>query len=93
MTTEDETSPFVPGARVAIECRWSTKNFTEGFIDRVYKTGNFTLRGSSQQWRPWRRQGDWRARQTGADRRFSNPQNLRIWNDATNAEITGAIAL
>jgi hypothetical protein len=84
MSTE-ETNPFVPGARVAISDGWD--NWHEGFVEKVHKTGRFTLKdGKGQQWRPVSyRDSYWRAFKTGVvgwDR-----SSLRIWDDAADAEI------
>lgn len=45
---------FVVGARVAIRRRsgFSGYDYKEGFVGKVYKNGNFVLRGDTQQWRP-----------------------------------------
>lgn len=88
-----ETSPFRPGARVAISDRYGS-GYREGHVHKVHKNGNFTLVGSSQQWRPWvptsfdLTKGDWTARRTGSDP-FS-VTILKIWNAATDAEIQQA---
>ena len=48
-------SPFVVGARVAVQ-HGRSDEYTGGFIEKVYKNGNFTLRGDTskppRQWRP-----------------------------------------
>jgi hypothetical protein len=90
--SDEFKSPFVPGARVAIS-DFHGDNYREGFVEKVFKTGNFTLRGSAQQWRPsyFRPLGEgplrWSASQTGKHMRFSS-RNLKIWNSETEAEIT-----
>jgi hypothetical protein len=89
-------SPFVPGARVAIRYGHSD-NYTESFVDKVYKTGRFTLRGApKQQWRPstWRDFGDdakttWVAYKTND--RWSRSM-LKIWDATTDTEISAALA-
>lgn len=85
--------PFVPGARVAIHDRFGD-GMREGFVEKVYKTGNFTLRGSSQQWRPWdcswSQEKRWSATSTGSsgwDRR-----RLDLWDETTDKEISDKIA-
>lgn len=82
-----ETSPFIPGARVAIRDRHGD-NYTEARVGKVYKSGNFTLGGSPQQWRPSSPgsydNGRWRAHETGEG---WHKRSLVIWNDATDTEI------
>lgn len=99
MSTDNPESPFVPGARVAIigDNGWRRLRYREGFVDKVYKTGRFTLRGSSQQWRPWKPSNSvlgsdyWTATATG-DRGFGDHGRLRIWDAAADAEISAVIA-
>ncbi len=81
--TETKASLFVPGARVAVD---NNGSFRESFVDRVHKNGNFTLRGSSQQWRPYQNT----ARPTG-DSSWMRPR-LQIWDETNNARIRSAIA-
>jgi hypothetical protein len=80
-------SPFVPGARVAVSQRYSDE-ITESFVEKVYKNGNFTLRGSKQQWKPWSHTWSkiqrWSASETGGDR---HRKRLEFWDDATDKEI------
>lgn len=89
--TDNPTSPFVPGARVAIDDRWG--NCREAFVEKVYKNGNFTLRGDNwrQQWRPRRSGHEWSATPTGADPWTRT--KLRIWDAMVDAEISAKIAL
>lgn len=98
--TDQPSSPFVPGARVAMQSRPS--DYKEVFVDKVYKNGNFTLRGdkSRQQWRPTRYLGRqredgtyevrWSATPTG-DYYYGRP-TLEIWDATTDARISAAIA-
>lgn len=92
-------SPFVTGARVAVQSRYND-NVTEGFVDKVYKTGKFTLRGDTskppQQWRPSYHRGyggtdkiihD--ARETGGG---YGRRTLKIWDADTDSEIQERIA-
>lgn len=84
-------SPFIPGARVAVGERFGDE-VTEGFVDKVYKNGNFTLRGSKQQWKGWKNSfsdGRWSALETttGYGRR-----RLDLWDDETDKEIREKIA-
>lgn len=89
-----ETSPFVPGARVAIHDGWH--NWREGFVEKAHKTGRFTLKGNSQQWRPEEPSRSefgykyWRAYKAG-DQRWDRT-TLRIWDDAADAEIKEHLA-
>lgn len=96
-----ETSPFISGARVAMQSGFEN-DYSERFVEKVHKSGNFTLRGDTskppQQWRPssYRSYGDspkliWSARQTGSHR--YNRSYLKIWDETTDAEISGAVAL
>ena len=96
----DEQSPFVPGARVALLHGYSG-NYIERFVDKVYKTGRFTLKGDTskppQQWRPstWRVFGrgdktEWTASRTG-ETGYMRSQ-LKIWNEDTDKEISEKIA-
>jgi hypothetical protein len=83
--------PFVPGARVAVSIRFSDE-VRESFVDKVYKSGNFTLRGSNQQWRPWCSDWSdkrWHATATGSgwDR-----GSLQLWDETTDAEISARVA-
>lgn len=82
--TED-TNPFVPDARVAVFERYGD-GVTEAFVDKAYKSGNFTLRGSKQQWRPWSYGYDnrWRASETGHG---WNRRSLEIWDETTDKEL------
>lgn len=84
MTTDTKTSPFVPGARVAIRYGYYGE-WREAFVDKVYKTGRFTLRGSSQQWRPT---DHGRAIQTGA--KGDGRGEARIWSPEIDAAIDNA---
>lgn len=84
------THPFKPGTRVAINNERYGRcdpDYSEAFVEKVYKNGNFTLRGSPQQWKPWGRDGS--AHETG--NHFSS-RRLIIWNESTDAEISAAIA-
>lgn len=90
----DIEHPFVPGTRVCVDDGWG--NAREAFVEKVYKTGRFTLRGNSnQQWKPFRfRGGDeesshWRAHQTGD--RWTRA-HLSIWDETTDAKISAKMA-
>lgn len=90
------SSPFVPGARVAIEVDGgyhAPTGYKEAFVDKTFKTGRFTLLYSKQQWRPYEPTSNWtpywRASETGESYRRNR---LRIWDDAADAEIVEAIA-
>jgi hypothetical protein len=91
----EKVSPFVPGARVAIASTngWYRPRYAEAFVEKAHKSGRFTLKGSSQQWRPHEPQGDyrktWEATQTGDG---WSRQSLKIWDASTDAEISAAIA-
>ena len=88
-----EQNPFVSGARVAVvTLGWGEPSYRECRVDKVYKTGRFTLVGSSQQWRPSSPGGDrqyWTADATG-DCRW-NRKHIKIWNEETDAEIAASI--
>lgn len=82
----NQQSPFVTGTRVAISNGWD--NWHEGEIEKVYKTGRFTLKGCTKQWRPSSPLGEsgyWRAHPTGGDN-WSRTY-LRIWDERADAEI------
>ncbi len=85
-------NPFVSGARVARSTRYQD-GYTEQFVDKVHKSGRFTLRGSKQQWRPYRYGNmasvDWRATQTGEG---WTRDSLRIWDVSTDVEINAEIS-
>ena len=87
----ETASPFVPGARVAVTERFGNA-MTEAFVEKVYKSGNFTLRGSNQQWKPWKstwsNEPRWSAVETGSG--YSR-RRLDLWDETTDAEITEKI--
>lgn len=93
--TAETPNPFIAGARVAISDRWNRDALTEGFVEKVYKNGRFTLRGSSQQWRPYspgtysENKHEWRAHETGDG--FAKGV-LTIWNEHTNADLTAKLS-
>jgi hypothetical protein len=79
-------SPFVPGLRVAITDGWD--NWHEDFVEKVHKTGRFTLKGTPhRQWRPshasW--SDHWRADPSGAD--SWTRTWLRPWDEKADADI------
>ena len=92
--------PFVPGARVAVSEKYSDNRLltkksaayvTESFVEKVYKSGNFTLRGSKQQWSPWQSTwGDkrWSAIETGSG---YHRRRLDLWDETTDREIKDKI--
>lgn len=65
----DTNNPFQPGAEVAFVNypRWGGKiTMRRGKVAKVYKSGNFTLEGSTQQYKPCNSAGfGWRAYATG----------------------------
>ncbi len=79
-------NPFVVGARVAIRTAgWGAASYREAFVEKVYKGGNFTLRGAgTQQWRPRNSFGRWSASKTGTDR--WSRELLVIWDGNTDKE-------
>jgi hypothetical protein len=83
-------NPFKPGARVAISTRY-TNEVHESFVEKLYKSGRFTLRGSAQQWKPycWGVDQAWSATETGSGYVRGH---LKIWDETTDAEITSRIA-
>lgn len=93
MTTTDH--PFQPGTRVAIR---SYAGYREAFVEKVYKNGNFTLRGASkQQWRASSSAGygdrsiRWTACKTGP---YSYDRDIvLLWNEETEREIQEAKSL
>ena len=62
---------------------------TEAFVDKVYKNGRFTLRGSKQQWRPWSHAWSdttrWSATETGSG---WSRQRLDLWDETTDKELS-----
>ena len=91
-----ETSPFIAGARVAIRIgdRYNKYGYREDFVEKVHKTGRFTLKSNArQQWAPhspFSINPYWTANQTG-DHGWSGGGILRIWDDANDVEITTTI--
>lgn len=87
-----EDHPFKPGTRVAVSEGRYTGGYREAFVDKVYKTGRFTLVGDPdrKQWtaRLWGLCGPktptWEAWGSG----YSG--SLKIWDETTDAEITAA---
>lgn len=94
---DPQDSPFKPGARCALRSGYNGDTYTEVFVDRVHKSGNFTLRGrGSQQWRPssYRNFGPdettrWSANKTGGSWGASR-ESLMLWDVNTDEEITAA---
>lgn len=88
--------PFKPGTRVAIRFGYNDKNYRECFVDKVHKTGHFTLQGDTQRWRPslnggWGGQPPrWTADKTGDD--HWSRQTVFLWDETTDKEITEGIA-
>lgn len=88
-------SPFVPDTVVAIRVAAggfgrAPFGYKRGTVSKVYKSGNFTLEGSPQQWRPLEPSSYepfWRALQTGN----GSHGELRIWDDASDADIAAQI--
>lgn len=74
-------SQFKPGTRVAINSRYGNTR-KEAFVEKVYKSGNFTLKGQgNQQWRP--HCGGRYASETGNN----YPESCQVWDDALDARI------
>lgn len=93
-----DSSPFVPGARVAVQTErgyYSPIGYREDFVARLHKTGRFTLRSDpAQQWSPSRPFSGcryWSATQTG-DRGWSYRGALRIWDEDADSDIKAEIA-
>lgn len=86
MSNEPVKSPFVPGARVAVRYGLNSE-WREDFVDKVYKAGRFTLRGSKKQWRPHR---DGSASMAGGGWGYIE---ARIWNAEIESEIREAMDL
>ncbi|HEX4112723.1 MAG TPA: hypothetical protein VH020_09330 [Stellaceae bacterium] len=88
-------NPFVAGARVAIfsdSYYGRPPEYKEGFVDKVHKTGRFTLRGSPQQWRPSETTPP-RAYMTSGNTSWSvSRPALIIWDDSTDNQIQAALA-
>lgn len=80
----DEAHPFVPGTKVAITHRYG--GIDAAVVSKVYKTGNFTLAGMRQQWRPTKSWGGtgWEAVETGGGYTRST---LHVWTEADDAAI------
>jgi hypothetical protein len=95
-----DKSPFVPGARVAeVYGYGDNRQFTERFVEKVYKTGYFVLRHDAQrrQWRPvfsrfhfTDESGQWKGIRTG--REYSAKRHIVFWDLTVDAEIIDAIA-
>lgn len=89
-------SPFKAGARVAIHTgdHYSVMGYREDFVEKVHKTGRFTLKSDpKQQWapnKPTYLSDHWTASMTG-DHGWRGGGRLRIWDDASDAEITDAV--
>lgn len=87
-----EDHPFKPGTRVAVSEGRYTGGYREAFVDKVYKTGRFTLVGdlARKQWTPrlWGFCGPnpptWEAWNSGGG------ATIKIWDETTDAEITAA---
>ena len=90
MTTEDH--PFKPGTRVAIQSRGRWDGlciYTEAFVEKVHKTGHFTLEGSPQRYRArqdWHDRKRWEAHST-AQLDFST---ILLWDEQTDKEVREA---
>lgn len=90
----EKQTPFVPGARVAVS--GFGDDWREQFVEKTYKSGNFTLKGSAQQWRPsshrWSSSDrvEWSASQTGSHG-YSRAR-LRLWDAEHDKEIAQKIA-
>lgn len=84
-------TPFVPGARCAIELGGGV--YREAFVDRAYKSGRFTLvGGGGQQWRPFIYSDPnsyWQAIETGD---YWRRATLSIWDQSTDERIREGIA-
>lgn len=92
----DLDHPFQPGARCAYKPGHSDNYEQERFVEKVYKTGHFVLRGDpGRRWRPssYREHGTgtirWSARPAGED--YTRARIL-FWDEVTDAEIRKAIA-
>lgn len=87
-----EDHPFKPGTRVAVSEGRYTGGYREAFVDRVYKTGRFTLVGDPdrKQWtaRKWSGFGSGPAIWQASGSSYSG--SLKIWDETTDAEITAA---
>ena len=86
--------PFQPGARVAMTSGYSDI-VSEHFVDKVYKTGHFTLKGSGQRYRPSSHMSfgenkhvSWTARATGKS--SWSRTTIKLWDEHTDKEITDA---
>jgi len=73
-------SKFTPGTRVAVISGFSDRSHREAFIDKVYKNGNFILKGDSnkKQWKPYWT-GD-AAKEVGDTSRYAT--TVEVWDDA-----------
>lgn len=81
-----EASPFVPGARVAVET--SRNSYREDRVLKVHKSGNFTLASDArQQWRPWKgpHNARWSAIKTGGG---AWPTNMAFFWAADDHELS-----
>lgn len=81
-----QASPFQPGVRVAIGR--DEEGYREAFVGKVYKNGNFTLAGDTQQWRPQQPHNFskfWTAQQTG-QYGWRSP-SLTLWSEEAEPHI------
>lgn len=78
-------SKFVEGMRVAKVSGFSGHSHTEAFVEKVYKNGNFTLKGDAdkQQWKPYR-SGEY-AQRTGETSRYAT--TVEIWDALFDEEL------
>ncbi len=85
MSDPREASPFQPGVRVAIDR--GIYGYEEGIVEKVYKTGRFVLKGSTQQWRPFQPgyNSHWCAEETGP--RGWHSYLARVWDAEADQEI------
>jgi hypothetical protein len=75
-----KTTPFVPGAEVALVSRSSWTNDTsykKVIVEKVYASGNFVLKGSRQQYKPIFHRGEWEAYSTARDSRCDCVEMIR----------------
>lgn len=81
---------FQPGARVAIR-NGHHDSWHETFVEKVYKTGHFTLLGNPQRYRPYSYDA---VRWYGSPTRNDgwNRTSVQFWNAATDKEISESIA-
>ncbi len=90
--------PFVPGAKVAMRLgnRWGASEWQPHEVEKVFKTGRFTLKEREGQWNAYPPSHNgygekyWHAHRAGASR--YNDGEVIIWNEETDQMIRDGFA-